>query len=238
MQNCEQAEIVSLRERLHILTTDSTAASTEISDLHRQLEENKTTFEKERKALEDEIANARADDSRAQAAQLAAQLDLRRQAQFARDSHDKYERELLAHAEDVKRLTETKEELKRVRAKTSELTNVAEVATANLAGSEASWGRQKSALEQEISDFRKRFVFSLIILSIIVPDRILSTRLGVMISTHRMLSFTSISKPSVLKLRRFRVTLLLRTTLPPVLLLIRSVTRVSPPSNCVKSFAT
>jgi nucleoprotein TPR len=106
--------------------------------------------------LEDDLTNARAADSRAQTAQIAAQLDLRRQAQYARDSHDKYERELLAHAEDVKRLTETKQELKLVRARTSELSTKAEVAQANLVGSEASWGRQKTALGQEITDLKKR----------------------------------------------------------------------------------
>lgn len=151
-----QAEISSLRERLHILTTDLTAASTENSELHRQVEEGKTAFEKERKVLEDEIAGVKASDQRAQTAQLAAQLDLRRQAQFARNANDKYERELLAHAEDVKRLTGLKDDLKTVRARTSELATAAEVAQANLLGSESSWARQKTALEQEISDLKKR----------------------------------------------------------------------------------
>lgn len=91
-------------------------------------------------------------------AQLAAQDDLRRQAQVARDAHEKYERELVAHAEDVKRLTEIKDELLGLRTVIGGLETTAEVAKANLSGSEESWARQKSILDQEITDLRKRYV--------------------------------------------------------------------------------
>ncbi|KAK4703148.1 nucleoprotein TPR, partial [Phenoliferia sp. Uapishka_3] len=152
----KDVEINGLRERLHSLTTDSTAASVQNSDLHRQIEDQRTTFEKERKALEDTMVDLRSAEQTAREAQLTIQDDLRRQAQLAREAHEKYDRELVAHADDVKRLTEIKTEIDTVRATVQEYQAAAEVARANLAASESSWTRQKGLLEQEITDLNAR----------------------------------------------------------------------------------
>ncbi|GAA6015704.1 hypothetical protein JCM11491_002452 [Sporobolomyces phaffii] len=152
----KDGEISSLRERLHSLTTDLTASNTQNSDLHRQIETARVAFEKERKVLEDEMVSLRSADQTAREAQLAAQDDMRRQAQIAKDAHEKYERELVAHAEDVKRLSEVKDQLESVRATIREHQTAAEVSKANLVSSEQSWTRQKQALDQELADVRKR----------------------------------------------------------------------------------
>ncbi|BGP11538.1 Protein mlp1 [Rhodotorula toruloides] len=152
----KDSEISSLRERLHSLTTDLTASNAQNSELHRQIEAERVAFEKERKTFEDGMAGLRAADEAARQAQLAAQDDMRRQAQAAKDAHDKYERELVAHAEDVKRLTEVKEELERVRGTVREHESAAQVARANLTAAEESWTRQKTVLERELGEVRKR----------------------------------------------------------------------------------
>lgn len=104
------------------------------------------------------MANLRNGDQTAREAQLAAQEELRRQVQLAKEAHEKYERELVAHAEDVKRLSEVKGELETVRQSIGEQQTAAEVAKANLLSSEESWSRQKHVLEQELADVRKRYV--------------------------------------------------------------------------------
>ncbi|KPV73223.1 uncharacterized protein RHOBADRAFT_28975, partial [Rhodotorula graminis WP1] len=152
----KDSEIVSLRERLHSLTQDITASNTQNSELHKQIEAERVAFEKERKTFEDGLTSLRAADQSAREAQLAAQDDLRRQAQLARDAHDKYERELVAHADDVKKLAHVKDELNAVRATVREHEAAAQVARANLASSEESWARQKGTLQQELADVRKR----------------------------------------------------------------------------------
>lgn len=156
-----QSEINSLRERLHSLTTELTSSNAQNSELHRQIEAGRVAFEKERKTFEDGMAGLRAADEAARQAQLAAQDDMRRQAQAAKDAHDKYERELVAHAEDVKRLSEVKDELERVRATVREHESAAQVARANLTASEESWTRQKTVLERELAEVRKRSVLGL-----------------------------------------------------------------------------
>ncbi|BGP27784.1 nucleoprotein TPR [Rhodotorula toruloides] len=152
----KDSEIASLRERLHSLMTDLTASNAQNSELHRQIEAERVALEKERKTFEDGMAGLRAADEAARQAQLAAQDDMRRQAQAAKDAHDKYERELVAHAEDVKRLTEVKDELERVRATVREHELAAQVARANLTAAEESWARQKTVLERELAEVRKR----------------------------------------------------------------------------------
>ncbi|KAK4056430.1 Protein mlp1 [Microbotryomycetes sp. JL221] len=152
----KDGELKSLRERLHSLTADVTAQGNQNSELHRQIEAERVAFEKERKLLEDGMVGLRAAEQSAKEAQLAAQDDLRRQVQLAQDAHNKYDRELVAHAEDVKRLSEVKQELEKVRATLGEHQTATEVAKANLLSSEESWHRQKQALEQELADVRKR----------------------------------------------------------------------------------
>lgn len=98
----------------------------------------------------------RATEHAARDAQQAALADLQQQAQFARDAHDKYEKELVAHADDVKQLIGIKKEIESARGLVGEHRTAAEVATANLAASEESWSRQKQALTREVSELEQR----------------------------------------------------------------------------------
>lgn len=151
-----QTEITSIRERLHSLTLEITAGQNVNSELHRHIEDERRTIEKERKTYEDALADLRAADVAAREGQLAAQDDSRRQAQLAKEASDKYQRELLDHAEDVKRFNVISNELDTIRSTVREHQLAEEVAIANLVASETSWNRQKLALEQEITDSKKR----------------------------------------------------------------------------------
>ncbi|SGY80993.1 BQ5605_C009g05432 [Microbotryum silenes-dioicae] len=152
----KNGEIASLRERLHSLTTDLTDQSRQNSELHAQIEAERVAFEKERKVLEDSLAAVRAHEQDARNASFQAQNDVRQQAQRAKDAHEKYERELVAHAEDVKQLSEVKGKLEHARRQTREAQTANEVSKTNLAASEESWARQKVALDGELADVKKR----------------------------------------------------------------------------------
>ncbi|SCV74494.1 BQ2448_8135 [Microbotryum intermedium] len=152
----KDGEIASLRERLHSLTTDLTDQSRQNSELHAQIEAERVASEKERKVLEDSLAAVRAHEQDARNASFQAQNDVRHQAQRAKEAHEKYERELVAHAEDVKQLSEVKGKLEHARRQTREAQTAHEVAKTNLVASEESWARQKAALDGELADVRKR----------------------------------------------------------------------------------
>ena len=95
-------------------------------------------------------------EERARSEQEAVRGDVQRQAELARAAHQKYETELMLHAEDVKALTAAKELLATTEAQVRELQKSVETAQANLATSQTSWTEQRTALETEKEDLAKR----------------------------------------------------------------------------------
>jgi nucleoprotein TPR len=109
---------------------------------------------------------------------VSVQEDLRRQAQLAhvrfflrsspestlftkpqssrQDAHEKYNRELVAHAEAVKQVSRLKEELREALAQARESQTAAETAIASAANSETTWNSQKEALSKEMEDISNR----------------------------------------------------------------------------------
>jgi nucleoprotein TPR len=142
-------------------------------ELAQQLEANRTEFENDKRMLEATIADLSMVEDRALSTQASVQEDLRRQAQIAQvshgpfllihcpycrhqDAHDKYSRELVAHAETVKENTKLKEELLQAQTKTRESENAAEVATAKATNGESNWASQRDALKKELEDVSAR----------------------------------------------------------------------------------
>lgn len=138
------------------MTNDLTASSDENSQLHRQLQNQKTQFEQEQQANLDTIANLRHFESQIEAIRTASKNDLDAQVRRANEAHDRYQAELVAHAEDVKALSAAREELASVQLSLREAVNKAETAQANLSSSEASWVTQRENLQKEIEEQQRR----------------------------------------------------------------------------------
>jgi nucleoprotein TPR len=138
------------------LTNDLTASSDENSQLHRQLQNQKTQFEQEQQANLDTIAKLRHFESQIEAVRTASKKDLDAQIRRANEAHDRYQAEIVAHAEDVKALSVAREELAGLQSHLREATHKAETAQANLSSSEASWVSQRENLQKEINEQRKR----------------------------------------------------------------------------------
>lgn len=153
-----QEEISALQERVQSLTNDLTASSDENSQFHRQLQNQKTQFEQEQQANLDTIANLRHFESQIEAVRTASKNDLDAQIRRANEAHDRYQAEVVAHAEDVKALSAARDQLASVQSALSEATNKAETAQANLSSSEASWKSQRENLQKEVDEQQKRYV--------------------------------------------------------------------------------
>lgn len=145
-----------MQERVQSLTNDLTASSDENSQLHRQLQNQKSQFEQEQQANLDTIANLRHFETQIEAVRVASKNDLDAQLRRANEAHDRYQAEVVAHAEDVKALSAAREELASVQSALREATNKAETAQANLSSSESSWVTQRDALQKEIDEQNKR----------------------------------------------------------------------------------
>lgn len=138
------------------MTNDLTASSDENSQLHRQLQNQKTQFEQEQQANLDTIANLRHFETQIEAVRTASKKDLDAQVRRANEAHDRYQAEIVAHAEDVKALSVAREQLAGLQSSLREATHKAETAHANLSSSEASWVSQRENLQKEIDEQQKR----------------------------------------------------------------------------------
>lgn len=149
--------------------------SNENTILHQQLESQRISFEKDKKLLEETIADLSTVEERAQNVQVSVQNELRKQAELAQVSirlllsflpcvlcfsaqlaHEKYEKELVAHAEAVKTVSQLKHQLADAQAQARDNHTAAETARANQLSSEASWKAQKETIDQEMSDLNAR----------------------------------------------------------------------------------
>ncbi|KAH7340679.1 hypothetical protein B0J17DRAFT_612069 [Rhizoctonia solani] len=152
----KDADIAGLEERLRGLLDDFTKTSTERNQLQRDLEAQRASFEAEKRELEGAIADLSKVDGSAQAAHQSAQEDLRAQAMLAQQANEKYERELLAHAEALKQINQLKSTITDLQSEVRKTTASSETATAKLQASEASWARQKETMEKEVSELTSR----------------------------------------------------------------------------------
>ncbi|CAE6518386.1 unnamed protein product [Rhizoctonia solani] len=152
----KDADIAGLEERLRGLLDDFTKTSTERSQLQRDLEAQRASFEAEKRELEGAIADLSKVDGSAQAAHQSAQEDLRAQAALAQQANEKYERELLAHAEGLKQINQLKSTITDLQNEVRKATASSEIASAKLQASEASWARQKETMEKEVSELTNR----------------------------------------------------------------------------------
>lgn len=77
---------------------------------------------------------------------------------FSQQANEKYERELLAHAEALKQINQLKSTIADLQKEIRQATSSSETATAKLQASEASWARQKETMEKEVTELANRYV--------------------------------------------------------------------------------
>lgn len=146
-----------MQERLQTLSVEITTTSSELTELHRRLEVQDNAFSRERQVLQNTVEDLKKVEDRAQQAQLSLQDDVRKQSQVAKDAQEKYERELVAHAEGVRALAETKRALDEMRDRNRTIETEIETSRANQASAEASWKAQRETLQKELDDVQKRW---------------------------------------------------------------------------------
>ena len=92
----------------------------------------------------------------------AAQSDLNEQIKRYSEAHDKYQSELVAHAEDVKALNAVRGQLEELQRALNEAKAGSETVQSNYGSAEASWNKQKESLQKELDEQKKRLAcFSL-----------------------------------------------------------------------------
>ena len=149
-----QAEIGSRRGRLDGLLGELTTAHEEANQARQALAAAQESFASEKRTLEAAIADLGGLEERTRVEQDDARLESQRLVRLAEEAQAKYQAELVAHADDVRDLSSTKEQLEQARSEAREAIKVRETAEANLSSSQASWETQKATLSQEMDDVR------------------------------------------------------------------------------------
>ena len=149
-----QAEIGSRRGRLDGLLGELTTAHEEANQARQALASAQESFASEKRTLEAAIADLGGLEERTRVEQDDARLESQRLVRLAEEAQAKYQAELVAHADDVRDLSSTKEQLEQARSEAREAMKVRETAEANLSSSQASWETQKATLSQEMDDVR------------------------------------------------------------------------------------
>lgn len=156
LTSASQADIAGLQERVNGLTSDLSAANEENSEVHRKIEAERTRFQQEQQANLDTIANLRQIEAQVISIRSAAQGDLNEQIKRYNEAHDKYQSELVAHAEDVKALNAVRSELDALQQALNEAKASSATVQANYGSAEASWNQQKDSLQRELDEQKKR----------------------------------------------------------------------------------
>ena len=140
------------------MTADLTASGDENSELHKKLESQRVTFEQEQQANIDTIANLKSIETDIANIRASAKADLAEQSRRAAEAHEKYQAEVLGHAEDVKMLTALKAQLDTEQKALQQARSLAENAQQELNASKGSWTEQKDTLQRELDEQKKRYV--------------------------------------------------------------------------------
>jgi nucleoprotein TPR len=115
----------------------------------KELSDEKTTIETEKKSLSSEMVAIRAREA-------SILADVQTHAKLARDAQDQYQRELMAHAADVKSLSSVRAEVDRLEAQVAtDRMTIADL-TNQVASLQASQSRQDEALQSRLADLESK----------------------------------------------------------------------------------
>ncbi|KAI4287039.1 MAG: hypothetical protein L6R35_003702 [Caloplaca aegaea] len=149
------ARILELEQRINDIHAEMSSTNTELTELRnkeaeidRQLQEQKSSFEREIADLKDR------DERHATAAQYH-QEDLRAQAEIAQQAQQNYENELVKHAEAAKTLQKVRGDLNILKVQMVEMKTEVESARSNLRQSEESWLSSQARYEHELTAVRE-----------------------------------------------------------------------------------
>lgn len=146
-----------MQERISVFTADLSSTSEENSNLHRQLEEQRSQFQREQQANLDTISNLRQIEAQVDSFKANAKLELDEQVKRAAFAHERYQSELMAHAEDVKILTAIREELAAAQLALNEAQLSAQTSQSNMTAAQESWNGQKETMQKELDEQKKRY---------------------------------------------------------------------------------
>lgn len=152
----KETAMTNLEERITVYTTQLETSTNENSELHGQLEAARVTLATERQQTADRLSQVTYLEAEVASIRETAKHDVEVQSQRASEAHERYEKELVAHAENIKALSNVKRMLTDAQQALSQAESKANTANSNLENAQSSWNTQKQGLQDELNEQKKR----------------------------------------------------------------------------------
>ncbi|TIA69826.1 hypothetical protein E3P92_03366 [Wallemia ichthyophaga] len=153
----KEAMIRQLENRMEGLTAQIEQVQGENDELHQKLTSERSEYAHEKKTLEDLLADLNNAQGEQESRFSKLRDDRDKQTTTANENHEKYQREVLLHAQTVNQLQDTKKQITNHLTQAKEAKEGRRTAEEALKQGEASWESQKSLLSVEQSELRKRY---------------------------------------------------------------------------------
>ena len=158
-----QSEQSSLREKFEAVQRELRKSNETLAAVQQNLENERKAWTEDKKLLEDTIADMSSAERSIENARASRQGEIQQLEERVKSSGDKYNREVVAHAESIKAVEELRQQLAETKLTVRNATTAAETAQTKLSTSETSWGQQKKALEREVTELNSRQVTWLLV---------------------------------------------------------------------------
>lgn len=187
-----------MREKLEAAQAELRKSGEVLVAVQQSLENERKVWAEDKKLSEDIIADMSSFERSTENARVSRQGEIEQLEERAKAAEEKYGREVVAHAESIKTMEESRQQLSETKLAVRDAITAAETAQAKLSTSETSWNQQKKALEREVSDLNVRYVTLLF-----VPTDLPICLLVARTSSLKTLFFTTTSRLLAHKLPRF-----------------------------------
>ncbi|KZV68448.1 hypothetical protein PENSPDRAFT_735917 [Peniophora sp. CONT] len=151
-----EADRTALEQKVERLQREVLESKKVANDAKRSLTKERDAWSSDRKTLEDTIVELSSSEQSAAAVQAARDEEAQAQSGRVKEAEEKYNREVLAHADALRQLEDVKVEIAQLRRESHENVAGAETARAKLSAAESSWAKQREAMQKEMEDVNAR----------------------------------------------------------------------------------
>ncbi|TIC04624.1 hypothetical protein E3Q16_02603 [Wallemia mellicola] len=151
-----EQQIKQYESRIEGMTEQVEQLQSENNEIHQKLINERSEFSHEKKALEDILADLNNAQGEQEARFAELRNDRNKQSDYAHENHDKYQREVLLHAQSVEQLQQMKKETDNHQQAIKGANEERDTAVQALKQAELSWQSQKELMDIELNELRKR----------------------------------------------------------------------------------
>ncbi|KAI0338862.1 hypothetical protein BDW22DRAFT_1362157 [Trametopsis cervina] len=152
----QESEYNALLAQLEAIQRELTQANQSNTELKETLSTERSAWAQDKKMLEDTIVDITTSERSSDSDRASRENEVRELEERAKAAEERYNRELVSHADAIKTIDGLRQQISSVQAAARDNLAAVETARAKLSTSETSWKQQREALDKEIADLNSR----------------------------------------------------------------------------------